>query len=85
MYIVKTTTRDEIKIDQDELLKIEQADDNQLIYFRQGAVLKRVIAVVVEDPERGRDTPRDMQTKKPQENKLNDIFPQLRNNYKRLT
>lgn len=78
MYIVKTTTGDEIKIDQDELIKVEKTTENSLIYFRQGAVLKRMIAVIIEDPDRDRDRPREIGVKEQPVKQLDDIFPQLR-------
>jgi len=78
MYIVKTTTGDSIKIDIDELEKINQAKSDQLIFFRQGAVLKRMIGLVIEDKERDREGPRELGSNKTQPKLQEDIFPQVR-------
>jgi hypothetical protein len=78
MYILKTTIGDSIKIDADELAKINESKPDQLILFRQGAVLKRMIALIIEDPEGERDGPRELGTNKTKPKLQDDIFPQLR-------
>lgn len=86
MYILKTTTGDTIRIDSDELVLINNAKADDLILFRQGAVLKRMIGLIVEDPDRERDRPREIGAKTAEVKQLDDIFPQLRPNQpKRLS
>lgn len=78
MYILKTTTGDTIRIDSDEMNLIGSAKPDDLILFRQGAVLKRMIGIITEDPESGREGPREIGQTKSTPKQQVDIFPQLR-------
>lgn len=64
MYILKTTTREEIKIDYDELALVKNAKPDQLIFFRQGAIVRKLIGTIVRDPDAER-----IVTRKPGESK----------------
>lgn len=86
MYILKTTIGDSIRIDSDEMKLINSAKPDDLILFRQGAILKRMIGIIVEDPDSGREGPREIGQKNSTPAQQVDIFPQLRNpQLKRLT
>lgn len=51
MYILRTTTREEIRIDHDELDLIKNAKPDQLIFFRQGAIVRKLIGTITRDPD----------------------------------
>ena len=84
MYIIKTTTSEEIKIDYDELQKLNVPPDT-LIFFRRGAVLRRLVGIVVEDEEAKENMKRkpgeseEQALQRLREKKSEDIFEALRN------
>ena len=84
MYIIKATTGEQIKIDFDELAKLNCQSDT-LILFRRGAMLRRLVGVVLEDEEAKKETPRfageseEQRLKRLREKKSEDIFKEIRN------
>lgn len=85
MYIIKTTIGEQIKIDYDELVKLDVSPDT-LIFFRRGAVLRKIVGIIVEDEEMKATMKRKPgesegeALKRLKENKSEDIFQSLRKN-----
>lgn len=84
MYILTTTTGIKIKVDGDELERLAKAPLDELVFLRNGAVMRRMVATILADENRREETLRlpgetdEELEKRIEEDKSDDIFAEFR-------
>lgn len=84
MFILTTTTGQQIKVDGDELERLAFAKSDELVFLRNGAVQRRMVSTILEDTERREsilklpgETDEDIK-RKIEEDRSVDIFAEFR-------